>query len=257
MSLRYVYGIARADDRDRVSSAGIDGIEGGRVRAIVEGPLLAAVSDVDEREYDTEPLNAHVRDLDWLAPRASAHQTVNGRLLDLVGSVLPLSFGAIYRDDERVKAMLKEDASGHATRLDELRGRAEWVITLTRDSDAPLDEEDVRALETEISASAPGRAFLLEKRRSSVVARSLERRDAEAAESALASVSAVAEKTYREPTAQAGSDVVVLRASLLVPRDRDATLTETILRAERALGERGYRLRASGPWPAYRFGGMP
>jgi len=56
---------------------------------------------------------------------------------------------------------------------------------------------------------------------------------------------------------QAGSDVVVLRASLLVSRERDASLTETILRAERALGERGYRLRASGPWPAYRFGGMP
>jgi hypothetical protein len=26
---------------------------------------------------------------------------------------------------------------------------------------------------------------------------------------------------------------------------------------ERQLAQRGYRVRASGPWPAYRFGGMP
>jgi hypothetical protein len=257
VTLRYAYGIARANEAGIVDSAVLEGIEGGRVRAIVEGALLAAVSDVDAGDYETEPLNTHVRDLDWLAPRAAAHQAVNGRLLELLGSVLPLSFGAIYRDDARVKEMLGEDAAARASRLEALRGRAEWVMTLTRDSDASLDEEDVRALEREISASAPGRAFLLEKRRSSVVARSLERRDAEAAERALESVQAVAEQTYREPTAQAGPDVVVLRASLLVEREKEAALGEAILRAERTLAETGYRLRASGPWPAYRFGGMP
>lgn len=255
--LRYVYGIAPAGGALAIDSAALDGIEGGRVRSIAEGELLAAVSDVDSGVYDSAPLNEHIRDLDWLAPRAAAHQAVNGRLLDLLGTVLPLSFGAIYRDDDRVRQMLHEDAAERATRLRGLEGRGEWVLTLTRDADATLDEGEVRALDDEIATSAPGRAFLLEKRRSSTVTRALERRDAEAADEAVAAVEDVAERTYREAIASGGTDVVVLRASILVPREREGALAGAIGRAEGALAARGYRLRASGPWPAYRFGGMP
>ncbi len=255
--LRYVYGIAPAGGALAIEAAGLDGIEGGRVRSIAEGELLAALSDVDSAVYESDPLNDHIRDLDWLAPRAAAHQAVNGRLLDLLGTVLPLSFGAIYRDDERVRQMLREDAPERVSRLRDLEGRGEWVLTLTRDAEAPLDEEEVRALDDEIATSTPGRAFLLEKRRSSTVTRALERRDVEAGDEAIAAVEGVAERTYREAVASGGTDVVVLRASLLVPRARESALADAIERAEGALAARGYRLRASGPWPAYRFGGMP
>lgn len=255
--LRYVYGIAPAGGTLAIDSAGLDGIEGGRVRAVAEGELLAALSDVDSGAYDSGPLNEHIRDLEWLAPRAAAHQAVNGRLLDLLGTVLPLSFGAIYRDDERVRQMLREDATERVTRLRGLEGRGEWVLTLTRDAAASLDEDEVRALDDEIATSTPGRAFLLEKRRTSTVARALERRDAEAADEAIAAIEGVAERTYRETVGSGGTDVVVLRASILVPRARESALAGAIERSEGALAARGYRLRASGPWPAYRFGGMP
>jgi len=102
-ALRYVYGIARAGDAVRIASAGLTGIDEAPVGCVVEGALLAAASDVAETEYGETPLNEHVRDLDWLAARAAQHQAVNGRLLELVGTVLPLSFGAIYRDDDRVR----------------------------------------------------------------------------------------------------------------------------------------------------------
>ena len=47
-----------------------------------------------------------------------------------------------------------------------------------------------------------------------------------------------------------------MRISLLAPRD-DADRVDT--RIERLTGElsdEGYRVRASGPWPAYRFGAL-
>jgi len=256
-ALRYVYGIAPAGGALAIDSAQLEGIEGGRVRSITEGELLAALSDVDSDVYDSAPLNEHIRDLDWLTPRAAAHQAVNGRLLELLGTVLPLSFGAIYRDDDRVRQMLGDDATERASRLRDLEGRAEWVLTLTRDAAAPADEDEIRTLDAQIATSAPGRAFLLEKRRSSTIARTLERHDAEAADEAMAAMDEVAEKSYREAVASAGTDVVVLRASILVPRAREKAVAGAIERAESVLAERGYRLRASGPWPAYRFGGMP
>ncbi len=254
--LRYVYGIVHATDAVRVASAGLTGIEEGPVGCVVEGSLLAAASDVDEHEYDEAQLNEHVRDLDWLAVRAAQHQAVNGRLLEIAGTVLPLSFGAIYRDDERVRQMLREDATDRAARLASLAGRGEWVVTVTRDADASVDDEDVRALDAQIAASQPGRAFLLDKQRGTTLSRSIQRRDSEAADDVLARLGAIAERTYREPVAAGGTDTVALRASMLVARDREPELVTAIGELERRLGERGYRVRASGPWPAYRFGGM-
>ena len=254
--LRYVYGIARAGDAARVASAGLSGIDDKPVGCVVEGNLLAATSDVDEAEWSETALNEHLRDLDWLAARAAQHQAVNGRLLELLGTVLPLSFGAIYRDDDRVRQMLSEDATDRIARLTSLTGHAEWVVTVSRDADAPADDADVRALDEKIAASPPGRAFLLDKQRGTTLSRSVERRDGEAAAAALAALEGVAARTYQEPVVTGGTEAVALRASILVARDREAALLKAIGELERRLGDSGYRVRASGPWPAYRFGSV-
>jgi len=255
--LRYVYGIARARDAARVASAGLTGIDEKPVGCVVEGALLAATSDVDEAEYGEAALNEHVRDLDWLAARAAQHQAVNGHLLELLGTVLPLSFGAIYRDDERVRQMLSADAEERSAQLTSLAGHAEWVVTVSRDANAPADDADVRALDAQIAASPPGRAFLLDKQRGTTLARSIERRDSDAASTALSALERVAARTYQESVVAGGSDAVALRASILVARERESALTKAIGELERQLGARGYHVRASGPWPAYRFGAMP
>lgn len=254
--LRYVYGIARAGDAARVATAGLVGIDENPVGCVVEGTLLAATSDVNEAEYDEAALNEHVRDLDWLTARAARHQAVNGRLLELLGTVLPLSFGAIYRDDERVRQMLREDAAERGSQLDSLTGRAEWVVTISRGTDTPADDAELRALDEQIAASPPGRAFLLDKQRGTTLSRATERRDNEAAAATLARLEGVAERTYREPVVAGGTDAVALRASILVARDREEALMKAIGELEGRLGESGYRIRASGPWPAYRFGSV-
>jgi hypothetical protein len=254
--LRYVYGIARAGDAARIASAGITGLDEKPVGCVVEGKLLAATSDVDEAEFNETALNEHLRDLDWLAARAAQHQAVNGRLLEILGTVLPLSFGAIYRDDDRVRQMLSEDATDRSALLASLAGHAEWVVTVSRNADAPADDADVRALDEKIAASPPGRAFLLDKQRGTTLSRSVERRDSEAAAAAIAMLEGVAARTYQEPVVTGGTEAVALRASILVARDGEAALLKAIGELERQLGERGYRVRASGPWPAYRFGSL-
>lgn len=256
-ALRYVYGILPATAAAAVEPAEIAGIDGARVRALVDGPFAAACSQVDETEYGESSLNERVRDLDWLAPRAASHQSVNSRLLEIAGVVLPLSFGALYRDDERVKEMLREDAAARRARLDALAGRAEWVVTVLRDagSDAGAADE-LRALDDEIASSAPGKGYLLEKRRTNVASEAASRADADAAERALGALIRVAERSYREPVAKGGGDIVVLRVSLLAPRAKAGVLDGAIAAVTRDLDPRGYRVRSTGPWPAYRFGSL-
>jgi hypothetical protein len=256
-ALRYVYGIVPAAAADAVDAARITGIDKTSVRAIVDGPFAAASSEVDRTEYGEAGINERVRDLDWLTPRASAHQAVNARLLELAGVVLPLSFGALYLDDARVKEMLREDAPARRARLDSLVGKAEWVVTLLRDpASAPGADDELRALDDEIAASAPGKGYLLEKRRTTVAHEAAERADADAAERALGALVRVAERSYREPVAKGGGDVVVLRLSLLAPRTKAGVVDGAIAAVTRELDPLGYRLRSTGPWPAYRFGSL-
>ena len=46
----------------------------------------------------------------WLGPRAVAHQDVNDRLHEAAEAMIPLAFGTVFRDDERVRHMLREQA---------------------------------------------------------------------------------------------------------------------------------------------------
>jgi gas vesicle protein GvpL/GvpF len=257
MTLRYVYAIAPATSSSGIEAAALVGIDESRVRAIPERDLAAIASDLPEEEWRDEVLNERIGDLDWLAPRAAAHQEVNARALELTGALIPLAFGALYRGDERVREMLREDHDAKARKLAELRGKAEWVVTVTRGAaDVPGMTADLAALDREIASSDPGRAYLLEKRRTTVASAAAERADDDAARRAFDVLATVSERTYREPVARGGPDVVALRVSLLAPRS-DPSVPRAIAHITGELGQNGYRVRATGPWPAYRFGSLP
>lgn len=254
-TLHYVYAITRAAMATSIDREAMRGIDGTDVRAVVEGPFAAAVSQVDESDYGETPLNDHVRDLEWLTPRASAHQEVNLRLLGITDAVLPLSFGALYRDEPRVRDMLREDVATRTARLDEVAGRGEWVVTITREGPVADASADLATLDKEIAGSAPGRGYLLEKQRTRIATVATERADAEAARRALDVLSDASERVFREPVPQ-GGDPVVIRLSILAARADGGALDGAIDALARELGDRGYRVRANGPWPAYRFGSL-
>jgi hypothetical protein len=255
--LRYLYAVADASAEAPIATADLAGIDGGRVEPIVEGGLLGATSVVPAAEYEEAPLNARLQDLEWLAPRAAAHQDVNAKLLELTTAVVPLSFGAIYRGTDGVRALLRSRAADLGDRLRTLAGRAEWIVSIEREGPELADGDAVRALDAEIAASAPGRAFLLGKRRDEVLRHERRARDAAVAEEASATIAAIAERIYREPLIEDPTAAVVARFSVLAPRAREIELGD-IVRGIGASGSTdGYRIRLSGPWPAYRFGGLP
>jgi len=255
--LLYLYAIADAAASGAIVAARLTGIDGGRVAPVVEGRLLGATSVVPASEYDEAPLNEHLQDLDWLAPRAAAHQDVNGRLLEITGGIVPLAFGAIYRGPEGVRTLLEARATDFRARLADLDGRAEWIVSVERADDVPAAQsEALRQLEAEIADAPPGRAFLLGKRREDVLREERQLSDAVIAVEALEALEAGAERVYRETLIDDAALAAVARFSVLVDRSHEAALRDVVRGIERAASARGYRIRLSGPWPAYRFGGL-
>jgi hypothetical protein len=255
--LRYLYAVASANAEAGVAAANLRGIDGGRVETIVEGRLLGATSAVPASDYEEAPLNERLQDLEWLAPRAAAHQEVNGKLLEIADAVIPLAFGAIYRDDEGVRELLRTRADDFADRLRAVEGRAEWIVSIERDGSAAPTGGAVRALDAEIAAAPPGRAFLLGKRRDEVIREERRTRDAALAEETWATIEAIAERVYREPLIEDPTAAAIARFSVLAHRDREIELGDVVRRLGASGVSEGYRVRLSGPWPAYRFGGLP
>jgi hypothetical protein len=260
-SLLYLYGIAPVGGDASID--GVEGIAGGAVRGVAEGAVVAIVGDVPSSEFDEAPLNAHLSDMDWLAPHAERHQLVNGTVFDRAGVVLPLSFGTVFRSEESLRRMLRDRQADLIARLDAVRGCAEWVVTVRRDTpraEAAVDTGDpsVAQLRRDIESSTPGKRFLLERQAADVRRRALRAADAEAAQAALAVVESVARRTFREPlVAAAAGDAAqaVARVSALVERTAESRFCDSLDALHARWAPRGYALERTGPWPPYRFGG--
>jgi len=57
--------------------------------------------------------------------------------------------------------------------------------------------------------------------------------------------------------ARPGGAAAIARFSVLTHRDREVELGDVVRRLGASGVSEGYRVRLSGPWPAYRFGGLP
>jgi gas vesicle protein GvpL/GvpF len=255
--LRYLYAVADASAAAAIAKAELRGIEGGRVEGVIEGSLLGATSIVPTSEYGEGPLNERVQNIDWLAPRAAAHQDVNGKLLELTGAVVPLAFGAIYRGKDAVRGLLRARDSDLRERLRSVEGRAEWIVAIERDESVAEPTDAVRSLDDEIAAAAPGRAFLLGKRREELAREERRAHDAAMTEQAALAIEEIGERVYREPLVDDPATTAIARFSVLAIRESDFALRDLVDRLASIGAPRGYRLRLSGPWPAYRFGGLP
>lgn len=254
----YVYAILAAP-----LEADIHGIDGAPVRWVTQNDLTATISDVPAEDFDEEPLNANVRDMAWLGPRAVAHQAVNARLFELSDALVPLAFGTVFRDEDGVRQLLTNQSAGLLSRLEKVRGCSEWVVTLHLLREP--DPEDVAAaspliqnLRSKIASSAPGRAHLMRQQLQTLERDESKRVQGEAASSVIHALRRVAADVYREPLP---TDIPVgerplVRASVLVRRDAEPEFMSEVNRLQKRWPEPTFRLLLTGPWPPYRFGGM-
>jgi hypothetical protein len=197
----------------------------------------------------------------WLAPRAVGHQEVNYRLHELSEAIVPLAFGTVFRDDERVRALLRDQARDFEARLDRVRGRSEWVLAVHRTA-APepsaLDgaSQAVRELRAEVEAASPGRAHLLRRRLAELEREEVRRIDADIGSTTLRELESHADDVVREPLPSEAIERPVLRASALVRRATEADFVRAVENQQERLKQLGYQVQLTGPWPPYRFAGL-
>jgi hypothetical protein len=224
------------------------------------------VSSVDAGRYAPGEVESRVGELEWLAPRAEAHDRVVTAAAD-AAPVIPLPIFSLFRDEAAIRAMLSERREELGRLFARLRGAREYTVRVYRD-DAKLNtalsdlSPHIRELEGSAARATPGQRYLLQRKLDEARRTELKRVSGAVSQETYRVLSPVARAAVREPlpaalaTMEEGSastQPAILNASFLVDDERLDEFRRTLSDVIALRSPGGFRVDFTGPWPAYHF----
>ncbi|MPZ15134.1 MAG: hypothetical protein GEU73_12045 [Chloroflexi bacterium] len=259
----YLYGVVEpgTEAHRLLVERRVEGIEPSEPLFPIEATgLVAGVSRVPASQFDEEPLNELAGDLSRLSPLVVRHEQAVRALLRPDASLVPMAFGAVYSDAERIAQFLHEGADRLQRLLDKVRGREEWGLKVIADpqrlqQSTEISSGAVRALERDAADARPGRAYLLARQRDRLLATEARRRAIQGLDEILARLSTLSAAIHRDalPAEQPGGTQLALKASFLVDSHRVNSFQATAEELDREYRPVGLAVELTGPWAAYSF----
>jgi hypothetical protein len=258
----YVYGIVQAD----LPLAGVPrGVDDAAVVSEPHGGVAALVSVLEGAPYQSQAMEATSGDVEWLSPRAVAHDLVLTWAADrAAGAVIPLPMFSLFSGRDAVQALLVERARQFASALAHLTRGREYALRAYRLDAELLDavpalSPHLQAMASRAASAAPGQRYLLERKLEAEKKTEMRAASQRIVEEIVAELGASAVQTVRSPIPRssdadaAARGAMVLNAAFLVAPDRvtafQTTLTELVERHR----QHGFRFDFTGPWPPYHF----
>ncbi len=242
----YLYCVVPATDpMPALSSPALDG---GPVRAVRYQELAALAHVCPPEPYQGS--DEEVRG--WVA----VHNAVVEEAWERAGSVLPMSFDVIVRDDAERSAeanlvgWLAEHQAALRGRLQAVEGRAEVGVQILWNIESLVTSVAIDAQAAE--APARGRAYFARQQLRRQLRERLEPKAEEDARRYLENLAALAEDVQVNKPRPVKGRQMVLNLSLLVARAAVSRVGEYLEEVSR---EPGVEVRFTGPWPPYSFAG--
>jgi Gas vesicle synthesis protein GvpL/GvpF len=257
----YVYGVVpAATDLGRAP----EGLDDTPLALSVDGELAAVASELDGERYAPAEIERGTEDVEWLAPRAVAHDRVLTWLSDRA-PVVPLPIFSLFSGEQAVRRMLRERREELTSALRVAGQGREYALRIYRiDSElaAVAAELSPRLAELQESAASasPGQRYLLERKLDTERKNELHGLGAKVAREVLHALSAFAIQTAETKVAPraaragaAAEGTLVLDAAFLVAPARLAEFQRALTDIVSRHTSRGFRFDFTGPWPPYHF----
>lgn len=256
-TLQYVYAIVPAAADPSGAPRGIDGLP---VAVERDGGLGALVTAVPADSYRPEEVESASASLDWLAPRARAHDAVVTWASDQWPTI-PLPVFSMFAGAPAVRSMLRERAPALRRLLDRVASGREYTVRVyviereLRERIGALSAP-VRELEETAQRESPGKQFLMRRKADALRGSEADRVIEDVAASVRDRLARHAQAVAEDVLPGRGDDErggAVLDASFLVgDASLDAFRAElTALASEQE--PNGFRFDFTGPWPPYHF----
>ena len=258
----YVYGVVPASLSSATAPAGLDDAEVRLERSDGGGPA-ALVSVLDGERYAPGALETTSGEVEWVSPRAVAHDRVLTWASDK-GAVVPLPMFSLFSGADAVRTMLRDRSPELATTLERLARGREYALRVYR-----VDSELLGAM-TELSprlagiaasaaAASPGQRYLLERKLDTEKKAELRAVTQGLVDEIVSELAPRALSHVRSPIPRlAGADgaargVLVLNAAFFVAPEGLEAFQGTLTALVERHGANGLRFDFTGPWPPYHF----
>jgi hypothetical protein len=213
------------------------------------GSLWLITANVPLAVYGPEPLEARLRDLEWVSATAIAHEALVEHFARGRGAVvIPMKLFTMFSSLEKA---IEEVGQGRATierAMKHIAGSEEWGLRIARKPAANLQGA------AKTSRPASGAAFLAARKEARDATASLRAAAVAAADAAYDRLGRHAKDARRRDRRQEpGTNPPVLEAAFLVARGARARFKAEARRQASACAAAGAELTLTGPWPAYNF----
>jgi hypothetical protein len=207
------------------------------------------VADVPLDTYGTKALEPALRDMNWVADVAMAHESVVEHFSRRRGStVLPMKLFTMFSSVDRAIEETSSRSREIAAVVKRIAGCEEWGVRLTR---VPTP---VAGRPRSASRPDSGAAFLAAKKQTRDAERERLQAAAKTAETVYEALSAIARDARARGDVPAGAAAPpLLDAAFLVPGGHRARFKSAARRLAAASAAAGAELTITGPWPAYNF----
>jgi hypothetical protein len=237
---KYVYCVVKTPEGREFGPIGI-GEGGNRVYTVHYQDLAAVVSDTPIKIYD--PTRENVL----------AHELVNETVMREF-TVIPMSFGTIFRTKEDIVELLKSTYHAFDDVLHKMKDKIEFGLKVLWDRDRVIGrleatDDDIRRLKEEITGNAQSSTYFARMQLGRLVEAALER-------TANAYIMDIHESL--KPVAVASrsnkpiGDRMMMNAAYLVERAREEEFDDAVKALSRKY-EDILSFKYTGPWPPYNF----
>lgn len=239
--------------------AALVGLGGVAVDLVDIDGVRAVIGRLAADRFGSAAVEARMQDLQWVGEQGLAHERVVLWFVDHA-DILPARLFSMYADEAALRTALAPRAPHIAGELRRLGGRREWNLKAAYDP-AVLGRhggelsDELRRMDAEIENAAPGRRYLLQRKRADILKREVGRVARRLADELLDGLRAEAEAvhTLALPAADDDAGAVVLSAALLITREAEPAIRAAVDRRIAGLTALGMHITFSGPWAPYRF----
>jgi hypothetical protein len=247
--LSYVFCLLRSDRQPTLRRIS-EGMPGGQdLRAIEVGDhLWAIVQSVPETVYSETVLAQGLQNLDWVGPRAIAHERVIESFLS-ARALLPMPLFTLFTSDDRAVQHVQSDGTRIRRLLKRVEGKVEWGLRLI------FNEKAAARAKVSNRPVTSGAEFLARKRDALGVSRARVKEAQGAADRVYKSMSRLATAAQRRTSLEraAPGSRLLLDAAFLIPAGKSGAFRSAVRQQTRDLQAAGIAVSLTGPWPAYNF----
>lgn len=263
-SVWYVYGVIPTE-KGFSSGAAPHGLEDAAVSLEANGAITALISRLDRDTYGPSVVEAHTADVDWVGPRAVAHDGVLTWASDRwEGAIVPFPMFSIFSGRDAVQTMLADRAGEFGAALDRARRGREYALRVYRVDAEMLGamaslSPRLHALGAEAEGARPGQRYLLERKLEGEKKSEMRRVSAELVDEIVHRLAPHSIAVERSPiprdaaTREPSRGQMVLNASFLVAPPAFAGFQVAMSELVHRHSAHGLRFDFTGPWPPYHF----